>query len=347
MIKYLGSKRAMLPHLSKLAGATGAKTALDLFTGTTRVAKEFKSLGMFVTTVDTASYSEVFAKTWIELDSSLQDISEIDDAIKRLNVVRGEAGYFTKTFCEDARYFQPKNGERVDAIRNLIESEYKSSWLYNPLLTALIMATDKVDSTTGLQMAYLKSWSRRSLKDMVLHNPELLPGSGLAIRGDVNQAVVDLPSVDLAYLDPPYNHHRYFGNYHIWETLVRWDAPESYGIANKRLDVRDDSNKSDFNSKRTMATALGDLISVLDCQSLIMSYNNESWLSRKELMGMCSKHERVEIVDFDYKRYVGSKIGVYNQTGKRVGTPGASRNLEHLVVAGPSSIVQKMLDALK
>ena len=25
---------------------------------------------------------------------------------------------------------------------------------------------------------------------------------------------------DLAYLDPPYNQHRYFTNYHVWETLV-------------------------------------------------------------------------------------------------------------------------------
>ena len=41
---------------------------------------------------------------------------------------------------------------------------------------------------------------------------------------------------DLAYLDPPYNQHRYFTNYHVWETLVAWDAPEAYGVARKRVD---------------------------------------------------------------------------------------------------------------
>ena len=35
-----------------------------------------------------------------------------------------------------------------------------------------------------------------------------------------------LPAVDLVYLDPPYNQHRYATNYHVWETLVRWDAPD-------------------------------------------------------------------------------------------------------------------------
>ena len=51
-----------------------------------------------------------------------------------------------------------------------------------------------------------------------------------------------LGSFDLAYLDPPYNQHRYFTNYHVWETLVAWDAPEHYGVACKRIDARDDSD---------------------------------------------------------------------------------------------------------
>ena len=46
-------------------------------------------------------------------------------------------------------------------------------------------------------------------------------------------------SVDLAYLDPPYNQHKYMANYHIWETLIRWDEPEFYGVACKRMDVRE------------------------------------------------------------------------------------------------------------
>ena len=38
VIKYLGSKRRLVPALAALAGASGARTALDLFCGTTRVA---------------------------------------------------------------------------------------------------------------------------------------------------------------------------------------------------------------------------------------------------------------------------------------------------------------------
>jgi adenine-specific DNA-methyltransferase len=305
-----------------------------------------KQLGMGVTAVDTASYSEVLAKTFIELDARGCDRGELSAAVSRLNRVPGEAGYFTKAFCEEARFFQIKNGIRIDTIRNLIESDYKSSWLYYPLLASLLIATDKIDSTTGVQMAYLKTWSRRSSLDLELKVPELIAGTGKSIMADANDVVAKLPEVDLAYLDPPYNQHRYFGNYHIWETLVRWDSPEYYGIANKRVDTRNQINKSAFNSKLTMPEALRRLISDLKAKTLVLSYNNESWLSRRELTDMCSRFERVEILDFDFKRYVGSQIGGYNQSGELVGRPGAKRNLEHIVLAGSERTVENMLASL-
>lgn len=347
MIKYLGSKRALMPILETLIDESSSQTALDLFTGTTRVAQAMKRAGITVTAVDTASYSEVFAKTYIELDRRQANEAELSEAIQRLNSLDGKPGYFTETFCERASFFQAKNGVRIDAIRNQIEVEYQNSWLYQPLLASLISAADKVDSTTGVQMAYLKTWSRRSFADLELKVPELIDGTGAAVRADANEAVESIQEVDLAYLDPPYNQHRYFGNYHIWETLVRWDEPDFYGVANKRVDTRSPANKSLFNSKLTMPSALGDLISKVKAKTLLLSYNNESWLSRRELTDMCLKYEAVQILDFDFKRYVGSQIGGYNQSGELVGKPGAKRNLEHVVIAGSHDQVTKLTEVVR
>ena len=347
MIKYLGSKRTLIPVLSQLAQASGAKTALDLFTGTTRVAQAFKKLGMTVTASDVASYAECFGKTWIELDSETANLTELAEAIGELESLPGEAGYFTQKFCVEARYFQPKNGERVDAIRERIEADYRDSWLYYPLLTSLILGADRVDSTTGIQMAFLKGWASRSGNRLELRDPELLPGAGQSIRGDALEIVKELPPVDLAYLDPPYNQHRYFSNYHVWESLVRWDKPETYGIANKRVDARDAEMKSPFNSKKTMASALARLVDGLNCETMVLSYNNESWLSRNDLLEIASKRGHVEILDFDFKRYVGSQIGVFNKAGERVGNPGAKRNIEHIVIAGEKQTVKRMLASIK
>ena len=110
-----------------------------------------------------------------------------------------------------------------------------------------MLAADRVDSTTGVQMAYLKQWAPRAHHDLELRRPDLIAGAGRTVRGDARQTVDGLEPVDLMYLDPPYNQHRYFTNYHIWETLVRWDAPEHYGVACKRVDSRDEATKSVFN----------------------------------------------------------------------------------------------------
>ncbi len=68
VIKYLGSKRRLVPALCVLAEASRARTALDLFAGTTRVAQAWKQIGLAVTAVDAARCSHVLARCYIEAD---------------------------------------------------------------------------------------------------------------------------------------------------------------------------------------------------------------------------------------------------------------------------------------
>jgi adenine-specific DNA-methyltransferase len=344
VIKYLGSKRRLVPVLTELFDRSGAATALDLFTGTTRVAQAFKSAGGHVTAVDTARYSEVFARTWIEADAAAVDLVELSDAINELNAVPGEPGYVTDTFCVRSRFFQPFNGERIDAIRDAIERDHSGSPLEPLLLTSLLLAADKVDSTTGLQMAYIKQWAPRSYKALDLTVPELLHGTGRAVRGDAVALAPTLGSFDLAYLDPPYNQHRYFTNYHVWETIVAWDRPDHYGVACKRIDARDDETKSVFNRKREMPDALRRTIGAVDAEIVIVSYNDESWVSLDELRDMCAVHGDVAALAFDSKRYVGAQIGIHGPDGRKVGEVGHTRNLEYVLVAGPSARIRALVE---
>jgi adenine-specific DNA-methyltransferase len=344
LIKYLGSKRRLVPVISSMVASCGARRALDLFTGTTRVAQAMKALGAEVTAVDSARYSEVFARCYIEADAAAINRSELEQALARLERLAPKPGYVTETFCRKSRYFQPFNGERIDAIRDAIEDDYADSALYPILLTSLIEAADRVDSTTGVQMAYVKQWAPRSSRPLELRVPALMGGTGTALRGDATALASGLGHFDVAYLDPPYNQHRYFTNYHVWETLVAWDAPEHYGVACKRIDARDDATKSAFNSKRTMPGALAKVVADLDCELLILSYNNESWLELDELVEMCQLHQEVHVLSFDSPRYVGAKIGIYNPAGERVGRVAHLRNLEHLIVAGSRRAVGRALE---
>jgi adenine-specific DNA-methyltransferase len=345
VIKYLGSKRRLVPVLTRLCEAAGAETALDLFTGTTRVAQAFKGVGVHVTAVDTARYSEMFARCYVETDARAVDARELRDAIAALAALPGIPGYFTDTFCVQSRFFQPFNGERIDAIRDAIARDHAGSALEPILLTSLIEAADRVDSTIGLQMAFVKQWAPRSARPLELRVPELLPGPGAACRGDAVALARTLPPVDVAYLDPPYNQHRYFTNYHVWETLVAWDAPEHYGVACKRVDARDPATRSAFNRRREMPVALGQVIADVRARVLVLSYNDESWITLDELRDLCAVRGHVEVLSFDSPRYVGAKLGIHDPAGNKVGTVSHTRNRELVLVAGERADVRRMIAA--
>ncbi len=361
MIKYIGSKRRLVPVLSRICQASGARTALDLFTGTTRVAQAFKAQGVHVTAVDSARYAHTFARTYIETDAATTDLGALRAAVTHLNAVPGKPGYVTEMFSHQARYFQPHNAARIDAVRDAIDSEYAGSPLFPLLLTSLIEAADRVDSTTGVQMAYVKQWAPRSAKPLELRVPELLSGPGRAIQGDAVELTSGpgLGHFNLAYLDPPYNQHRYFTNYHVWETLVAWDAPEAYGVARKRLDARDPSTHSVFNSKRTMPEALASVVQSVDCDLLVLSYNNESWLGLEELEAMCAiragsgerggrgggSDNEVATLAFDSARYVGARIGIFDPSGRKVGRVSHLSNQELVVIAGEPALVRHVVEA--
>ena len=341
MIKYLGSKRTLVAVLGAIAQAAEAKTAVDLFTGTTRVAQEFKSNGLSVIASDSATYSDVLAKCYLEADLDKADLNSLSQKIAFLNSLPGSRGYVTENFCEKARFFQIKNGERIDAVREELEANFKTDPEYPILLTSLMLAADRVDSTTGQHMAYLKKWSHRSGHDLELLVPDLISGTGRSILGLAEEVIDELPMVDLLYMDPPYNQHRYFTNYHIWETLVRWDNPEPYGVAMKRIDSREAHTHSVFNQRKKMPPAFKGVITKAKAKTVVVSYNNESWVEPIDIAeSLLQNHESVALLEFDYKRYIGSQIGIYNKSGAKVGAVGERKNKELIFIAGETSRVE-------
>src|SRR5581483_6429819 len=112
----------------------------------------------------------------------------------------------------------------------------------------------------------------RSYRELELRLPHAVAGpAGSVSRLDANELAGAL-DVDLVYVDPPYNNHSYFSNYHVWETLVRWDNPAPYGVARKRTDCRE--RKSAYNSRRAAADALADLLDRIRAPFVLVSVND-------------------------------------------------------------------------
>lgn len=337
MIKYLGSKRTLLALIGEVTSTVVPHgTVLDLFSGTSRVGHALKRRGYRVVANDHNAYAHMLARCYVQAD--LETVhSDALRLISEFNRLPGRAGYFTWTFCEQSRFFQPHNGERVDAIRQAIADKGLAPNLEAVLLVSLMEAADRVDSTTGVQMAYLKRWAPRAFNDLELRMPDVLPrspGGGCeALCLDALQAA-ERVQADVAYVDPPYNQHSYLGNYHIWESLVRWDKPPVYGVACKRVDVRD--RQSVFNSRPRFRAAMQQLLECVQAPVILVSFSNEGYLPRDDmehmLRGLHGGGAYVETIETDYKRYVGAQIGIHNPQGRKVGTVSHLRNKEYLYV---------------
>ncbi|MGK7870713.1 DNA adenine methylase [Falsiroseomonas sp. E2-1-a20] len=333
-MKYLGSKRGLLPQILRAVGAAAGEGAVvaDLFSGSARVAHALKAAGWRVIANDELCFAETLARGLVQADAGrwatratklLSDLSHLPPA----------AGWFTATYAVEARFLHPANAARIEAIREAIRRLEPEPELEAILLTALVQAADRVDSSAGHQMAFLRDLAPRAMKALELRLPELLPrpdsGPCLAVSEDA-VALAAAIECDVAYLDPPYDQHAYLSNYHLWETLVRWDRPEVYGRARKCVDCR--TRRSAFNSRTAIAPAFARLVAALRAPTLVVSFGAEGFLARAELERMLAGRGYLHVLEVVHRRYAGTRLGIHNGRGEKVGTPGPAGTLERLYV---------------
>jgi len=138
LIKYIGSKRTLVPLIASVAAQLPVRSACDLFAGTTRVGQALRRLGLEVHSNDLATYSETLGRTYIEAGADL-DRPRPEALMRELQALEGRDGWFTEDFCRRSRYFQPANGARIEAIREEIERlgpEHVAAFFVEPVIGA-------------------------------------------------------------------------------------------------------------------------------------------------------------------------------------------------------------------
>ena len=346
-IKYIGSKFNLLEPIMNLVKKYVPTTPgrnpsmIDAFTGTTRVAQAFRQAGWDTQTSDLSWASEIYAETFLQIN----DNKHLEPLIETLNNTKPKVGWLTKNYCDTrsekgnniVRVWQPKNGQKADAIRDAIEIvKLKGKKLTTQekatLVSALIFALDKVDNTVGIQQAYLKKWCTRSYNNLLLKLPKVItmtnPPKSTHYVG--NCLSIKYEPADLAYIDPPYSSHTYFSYYHIWDSIARWDKPEVGLKTNRRVDritsaeEYDGEMSSPWNSKHHALEAFDKLLDRLPVKYLLISYSNESLIPIEDLIKLARTHGKILVQEIDYKRNIMSQIGN--------GEAGGKHNVEYLIL---------------
>jgi adenine-specific DNA-methyltransferase len=330
-IKYAGSKLKLIPQILQLAKKTDAKTVLDGFSGTTRVSQALAKRGYTVVCNDIAVWSEVFAACYLLNDKRREEYQPLVD---HLNSIPPVDGWFTEHYggqpnggCaiqQDGRKkpWQVHNSRRLDAIRQEIEALGLDTVDRAVALTSLILALDKVDSSLGHFVSYLKDWSPRSYKELVLKVPNVFTSSRehRVVRSDIFDLIPRV-SVDLAYFDPPYGSNnekmppsrvRYASYYHIWTSICLFDKPDLFGKANRRQDTTDKVAASVFEEFRRNASgrfiaveAIEKLIKATRTRWVILSYGSGGRATAEEMNQVLrSNGKLLDVVELDYNKNV-------------------------------------------
>jgi adenine-specific DNA-methyltransferase len=321
-VRYIGGKTLLLDLIIETIknNTQNVQSVIDVFAGSGSVSQRLKKEGYKVYSNDFLYFSYVLNRGQIDINKPpVFNKLEIKDPITYLNNLKIEDTNFSLNDCFiynnycpndscNRMYFQPQNAIKIDIIRMTIEKWFKDDLIseneYFYLLSSLIAAIPYVSNIAGVYGAYLKFWDKRTYNDLELKPIELI--SSKVKNKSFNENFEDiLPNIkaDVLYADPPYNERQYLPNYHILETIAKYDYPEISGISG----MRDYKNKkSTFCKKSTVKSAFERMIKLADVRYIVISYNNESLLSTEELSEICKKYAKKDtfkLIEVDYRRY--------------------------------------------
>jgi len=289
----------------------------DLFSGSGSVARYFKKYYKIISN-DFLYFSYVLQKATIELNNvpnfsklnlfskndlrsilNYFEITPLDDLQRQYNIQYDELfiyNNYTPSNGSQRMYFTPKIGKRIDLIRIIIEKWFNKRMIneeeYFYLLMILIESIPFYSNISGVYAAYLKHWDKRTLKPFKFTNIEIF-NNGLdnkVYNRDAHELINEIKG-DILYLDPPYNNRQYLPNYHILETVAKYDYPTIRGVSG----MRDyDNQKSNFCKKNEVRDALIDIVKNANFKYIVMSYSTDGLLSCAEIERIFKKYGKKE-----------------------------------------------------
>ncbi|MDR2251953.1 MAG: DNA adenine methylase [Endomicrobium sp.] len=343
-MRFIGNKENLLDTINYTLEQRNIKgnSFFDFFSGTTNMARFFKKKNYKVFSSDflylsyclqyayiknnkEAKFKKLLPKLKIKQDKLI--LSPLDIVVEFLNGIKEIEGFIynnysvggTKGLEKPRMYFSDDNAKKIDAIRIQIEDWNNNKLLtkeeYFILISCLIESVSFYSNVAGVYAAFQKKWDKRALKSFTLRTIDLVYNKQ---KNEVfnmdSMQLIDTIDTDILYLDPPYNERQYAPNYHILETIAKYDNPVIKGITG----MRDYSKqKSLFCNKDTALQSLDKIANTVKYKHLILSYNSEGIMSSKKIVETLQKYGNVELVEFDYLRFKSNSNGE-SQTKKHI-----------------------------
>lgn len=338
LITYLGNKRSLLNFIDSIVSVVKEKlqkdkmVILDGFSGSGCVARYMKRHSSKIITNDLEKYSYVINNSFLKNKSSI-DFDKLKNYVNQLNELKFRndlgTGIIEKNYApritsdpqiNERCFYTNENAKIIDNIRRtidlvVVEEDYKQI-----LLSILLYKASVHTNTSGVFKGFYKGlgspigkfggekgnaltriMGEISMEPIILSDYE---SDYEVFQKDINQLVTELDNLDLVYFDPPYNQHPYGSNYHMLNTIVDYIEPQELsevaGIPKKW-------NKSNYNKKSEALYSFNNLIENTSSKYIMISYNNEGFITYDEMVEICSKKGEVTVYDETYSAYKASR----------------------------------------
>ena len=336
ILTYIGNKRTLLNYigaeLSLISNALGKEklVTLDMFSGSGIVARYMKQYSSCIYANDLEKYSRIINECYlsnaVDFDESTYQKywNKIVEKMKKApitGIIR--TGYSpiddTNIIASDRVFYTNANATFIDSVRYYIDEVVPEDYQKYFLARLLIEASIHVN-TAGIFKGFYKDKDTKIGKfggsgenaltrikgsfDMsapILSNFET---DYKVYQMDANILAKTLKGLDVAYLDPPYNQHPYGSNYFMLNIIA--DNAITAPVSNVS-GIPNNWNHSAYNKKQTALKSLEDVVSSLDSKYLIISYNNEGFISQSEMETMLDKYGSFKTVVIEYNTFRGSR----------------------------------------
>lgn len=335
IITYIGNKRSLLDEIDssfkEVIDELKIKNPvmLDLFSGSGIVARMMKQYASKVIANDLEEYSKIINSQYLS-NSKDFNFEEYDELLRNVlqqcqtKPIKGiiSDGYAPKdenAITENDRVFYTKsNALFIDSFRYYLENikePYRTA-----MLSQLIIEASIHTNTSGVFKGFYKDKNTgvgkyggtaenalsRIKGNIVIKRPVF---SNFCTEWEVHNKTAEelskeLKGIDIAYLDPPYNQHPYGSNYFMLNAIAKNSISKE---VSRVSGIPTDWNKSAFNKKNTALSAFEEIIANLDARAIIVSYNNEGFISFDEMMMMLEKYGKVTSKNIKYNAFRGSR----------------------------------------
>lgn len=336
LITCIGNKRALLDPIGKAVHRVKQRLGkeklriFDAFSGSGVVSRFLKAHASVLISNDLEDYATVTSRCYLQNKSSIESnaLQEIVVVLNTtVNRTSKKTGFIEELYSpkneahitrNDRVFYTRENARRLDRYRQLIET-VPAEWK-ELLLGPLISKASIHANTAGVFKGFYKNRRTRigqfggsgsdaltRIKGQIVLEAPILSQFECdfqVIQGDANVTARQLKSLDLVYLDPPYNQHPYGSNYFMLNLLVNYQRPSEVSkISGIPLGWR----RSGYNVRSRSLPLLKELMENLDTRFLLVSFNNEGFISPREMKSLLSNIGSVEVMKTQYNAFRGSR----------------------------------------